>query len=424
MSKHPSIHFIVLSILVLIQNALANSGFYLARDSLVLAGKNTDRTDWHSKIWFTPATDSSFGYVCLGFEYPHLADGMNEMGLVVTHFSGHEQEITQSLAKPTYPGVLSEQVLATCTSVGEVKQLLDKYNLNLFHNSMVMFSDRFGNSMIVEGDTIIKKRHFYQICTNTYQSEYDEDTSPYWQSVPARQMISAADNYSPEFCRSVLAAMQDDMTQYSVVYDVSNLKFSTYLFHDYENSVDFDLKEELRNGRHIRELYTYFPRDSKYSRVYIDRQAPQNNRLIMAFLMFSGLLFLYTLIGWPATHLMNYLDYKEWHDPKPPLNKAKVYAYIICGLLTVYLLALANFREAFQIGLPSSLVNYLVIVKLLVHIPLLVALMIIPLLVMNYRILKQPDQTKYTKWHFTLNTMVYLILLGLFWYWGFIKLYL
>lgn len=54
----------------------ACSGFYIAKDSVIMAGKNTDALDWKSKIWFTPATDSTYGYVCFGFKYPYLSDGM------------------------------------------------------------------------------------------------------------------------------------------------------------------------------------------------------------------------------------------------------------------------------------------------------------------------------------------------------------
>jgi penicillin V acylase-like amidase (Ntn superfamily) len=77
--------FIILILNVIADRAFACSGFYIAKDSIIVMCKNTDATDWKSKIWFTPATDTIFGYVCFGFEFPYLSDGMNDKGLVVSH---------------------------------------------------------------------------------------------------------------------------------------------------------------------------------------------------------------------------------------------------------------------------------------------------------------------------------------------------
>ena len=289
------IAYFILLFLVIAYDAHACSGFYIAKDSIKIVCKNTDATDWKSKIWFMPATDTTFGYVCFGFEYPYLADGMNDKGLVVSHFSGHEKQIVKSIHRPTYNGVLSELVLAKCSSVQDVKKLLRQYNLSLFHNGMIMYSDKYGNSIIVEGDTIIEKKHFYQICMNTYQSECNEDTHPFWNHVAAKQLIPGSNDFSNSFCRYVLQRMQDDMTQYSIIYDINRLKFFVYLFHDYEHGVEFDLLQQLKNGKQIAALSTFFSRDSKYYQVYVDRQAPQNNMLILfdAHYLWHGL-FIYT----------------------------------------------------------------------------------------------------------------------------------
>lgn len=398
----------------------ACSGFYIAKDSVILAGKNTDATDWKSKIWFSPATDSTFGYVCFGFEYPFLSDGMNDKGLVVYHFTGHEKKITKSIHKPTYDGVLSELVLATCQTVNDVKILLDKYNLSLFHNGMIMYSDKYGNSMIVEGDTIIYKKHFYQVCMNTYQSECNEDTHPFWKQVASKQMIPQAKEFTYSFCRDVLIHMRDDVTQFSIIYDVNRLKFSVYLFHDYDCRIDFDLLSQLKNGKQIYDLHTFFPKESKYHQVYIQRQSPQNNVLILLILIICGLAFLYTIIVWPSARLIKNIEFKEKNEKKPEINKAKLLSFIICILLTIYLIVLVNFNVIFQIGMPVNFSNLPFIIRLVSEIPLLVIVLIIPLIILNYKTLKKPDQSKYTKWHLTINTILYLILLGLFLYWGFL----
>lgn len=420
MKKLLIISFILFGFAISGFHTKACSGFYIAKDSVIMAAKNTDAIDWKSKIWFTPATDSTYGYVCFGFKYPYLSDGMNDKGLIVYHFTGHEKKITKSIHKPTYDGVLSELVLATCQTVNDVKVLLDKYNLNLFHNGMIMYSDKYGNSIIVEGDTIIEKKHFYQVCMNTYQSECNEDTHPFWKQVASKNLIPQAKEFSIDFCREVLLHMRDDVTQFSIIYDVNRLKFSVYLFHDYDHRIDFDLLTQLKNGKQIYDLHSFFPKESKYYQVYIQRQSPQNNIFILLTLIICGLAFMFTLIVWISSRLIKNLESKEKNEKMPEINKAKLLSFIICILLSIFLIVLINFKVVFQIGMPENFDNLPLILRIVSKIPLLVVVLIIPLIILNYNTLKKPDQSIYTKWHLSINTFLYLVLLGLFLYWGFI----
>jgi len=424
MRKYLLLLTLAVTSLVYSQRIQACSGFYIAKDTIIYACKNTDMTDWRSKIWFSPATDTTFGFVCFGTDSPYLTDGMNDKGLVVTHFSGHEKKITKSIHKPVYKGVLSEYVLATCETIEEVKILLDRYNLSQFRNGMIMYSDKNGNSMIVEGDTIIEKKYFYQLCMNTYQSECNEDTHPFWEKVASKQRIPKTERFDEYFCKDVLQRMQDDMTQFSVVFDVKQLKFHVYLFHDFNYRVDFDLLNELKKGAQQYELYTFFPENSSYYQVYIKRQSPQNNFLMLFIMILCGLIFLFTIIVWPSTLLIKNLESIEKHEARPKTDKLKLYSFIVCVLFSIYLIVLVFYKEVFQIGLPLSIANFHFPLKLAIHIPLLLCILIIPLIVMNFNVIRRSNWTKFNKWHYTVNTISYLLLLALFLYWGFIKLYI
>lgn len=414
---------LVVTIVFSINISFACSGFYIAQDSTILAGKNTDWTDWRSKIWFTPAGDSTFGYVCFGFKVPFLSDGMNDQGLIVYHFRGHEKPIRKSLDRPVYQGVLSEKVLAECTSIDDVKNMLSCNNLGFFNNGMIMFSDRFGNSIIVEGDTIVEKSNYYQVCTNTYPSEYSEEINPCSRYQTLRQQILAAPEITDDLCVNMLQSTRQEITQYSIVYDVKKLIFSVYLFQDYTNRVEFNLPQELSKGKQVYPLYTLFPKESSYYQVYIKRQSPQNNIFILLVLILCGGLYVFTLILWPPAHLLKIAECKENQQPKPKINIPKVWSFVICLLLSIYLGVLLNFQAAFQIGLPARIDNFPWFVRLAVHIPALVGVLLIPLLVMNIIVLRKKEWSKFAKWHFSLNTVSYLILTGLFFYWGLIKIY-
>ena len=362
MNKYLIIIFLVLDFISANMN-YACSGFYLMKDSTMFFCKNEDWTDWRSKIWFVPATDTSFGYVCFGFELPELSDGMNDKGLIVSHFSGYEKLIRKSIDKPFYPGVLSELVLAKCETIDEVKNLLNHYNLELFHNGMIMFADRYGNSIIAEGDTIIEKKYYYQICTNIYQSEYNEENTPDWRFNNIRQQILSNKNITFDFCKNTLESVEQEITQFSIIYNVRQLEFSVYLFQDFRYRADFNLINQLKKGKHVYDLYTFFPAGSRYHQVYIKRQAPQNNIFICMFLVICGIIFLYTIIVWPLSRFLKNIEYNERNEKRPKISLAKIWSFIICALLFIYLIALVNFKEAFQIGLPLHIDNFPFVIR-------------------------------------------------------------
>jgi len=411
---------VLLSLLVLFflcPNTRACSGFIVKKDSLVLVGKNNDLFNPNTRMWFVPAEKNCYGRVCFGADDNYPISALNDRGLVMDHFAGSRQEILKSRNKPVFAGNLFEHVLSTCATVPEVLDTLNLYSLGMFHNGMVMFCDRQGRSAIVEGDTVVFKAGAFQICTNFYQSEFPKNQYPCWRYNQVRQMLTANDfSPTPESCRDVLTAVQQEITQFSVVYDLQKLKIYVYYFQDFENVQVFSLKKELEKGAHAFNLPELFPGNKKFGRTNYGKLVPQRNFWIAAFLVLAGLFYLFSLIVLAA-------EYFTSTTFKNRLNLfTRLAAMMISFLGLIYLLALAKFPQLFYIGLPERLHGRIWVEKVLLHLPL-VCCAILPVLLVFVVLVWRKLESVLLKWCYVLLVFLTMVLLAFYSYWGFFKIY-
>ena len=191
---------------------------------------------------------------------------MNEKGLVFDGFATDPNKVKNSLDKPNVPfGQLIGKVMSECATVDEVLEIFDKYNLAFMDRFMLLFADAKGDSVIIEGDTVIRKKGKYQVITNFYQSETrKEDIHIICGRYPiATAMLEDADDISVDLAKRVLAATHNEEpypTLYSNVYDLKRRIVYLYHFHNFQNEVVIDLKAELAKGAHRLDLPDLFPR--------------------------------------------------------------------------------------------------------------------------------------------------------------------
>ena len=130
---------------------------------------------------------------------------------------------------------------------------------------MLFFGDAHGNSIIVEGDSILRKDKDIHVITNFYQSQTNEVTCRRFTT--ATDMLSSNKNISVDYCRDILDSTHADgeiSTLYSQVYDIKNMKIHIYNFHNYDECVIIDVREELKKGLSYYDLPTLFTKTSKY----------------------------------------------------------------------------------------------------------------------------------------------------------------
>ena len=265
------IMLIILLALVPSSSLYACTGFCISKGDTVLVGNNEDHNNPDSKVFYIPAEKGKYGRVYFGFDNSQGGPqgGMNEKGLVFDAFATEPNKVKNSLDKPIVPGEqLLEKIMSECTTVDEVLEILGKYNLAFMEKFMAFFADANGDSAIIEGDNIIRKKGKYQVVTNFYQSETKkEDINFICGRYPiATAMLEDADDISVDLAKRVLAATHQEglypmaSTLYSNVYDLKRRIVCLYHFHNFQNEVVIDLKAELAKGARTINLPDLFPK--------------------------------------------------------------------------------------------------------------------------------------------------------------------
>lgn len=240
----------------------------------IFAGINEDNLDLRPKVWFIPGTGKAYGRVLWGFDrgqYPYQG-GMNEQGMMVDlntcAYTGWKADPGKS--NLDISGDLFDYLLSNIATVDEAIDFFNKYNIDL-SGQMWVFADANRKSVIFEvvnGQLkVLKKDQGYQICTNNVQSASDiPNTYPCDRWRIANQILKDHNVPSIDLVRRVLSATSAQFyfvaTDYSAICDLVKKKIYLYYFHNFEEVVLFDLKNELAKGGtsySFQELFKFQP---------------------------------------------------------------------------------------------------------------------------------------------------------------------
>jgi hypothetical protein len=245
------------------KTALGCSAFIITKENIVLVGNNEDSLYPNARMWFLPNEQGKFGRVYFGYDNYDPQGGMNEHGLCFDGFMTDTLKITKSVNKDIYVGNLIDKVMSECKTIHEVIEVYSKYNLKYMENGMLFFADKNGESVIIEGDEFIVKKDNFQIVTNFYQSQIDTNQINCGRFNIAKDMIKKLKDISVKQCCRILNAIHQEgeiATLYSNVYDLKNGKIFLYHFHNYDNPIIIDLKEELKKGENYINISSLFPK--------------------------------------------------------------------------------------------------------------------------------------------------------------------
>ncbi len=266
----------VLASLLVVDTARPCTGVYVFQDGRALAGNNEDFWNPDTKVRFVPAAEGRHGRVYFGFGNLYPQGGMNTAGLFFDGFATKRLPITGMDGRETFAGNLIDEAMATCGSVQEVKALFARYDLTFLEAAMLMFGDRHGDSIIVEGDEILDKDGRFQVVTNFYQSRSPETEWSCPRHAAATRMLGKSKRFTVERVRDVMkevAVRGRVSTQYTNVYDLTNGVVHLYHFLDYDRAVTLDLEEELAKGERVVDLPSLFPKKKSFERYRAERQA-------------------------------------------------------------------------------------------------------------------------------------------------------
>jgi len=137
-------------LIVLVSLAIIGSGlvsactvFNATIDGLTLAGRNMDWYTQENFVAFLPPGEGKFGRVYFGWNsFPSwYQGGMNTQGVMFAYLAAPYLRVTDSLFKPIYMGNygnLMEKCMEECSSVDEVLDVFNQFNLRFLENCQVM----------------------------------------------------------------------------------------------------------------------------------------------------------------------------------------------------------------------------------------------------------------------------------------------
>jgi len=192
---------------------------------------------------------------------------MNSAGLVFDGFANDYLEVNNTEGKLSIPiGEAVRHIMQTMSNVDEIKKYLATIDLSFLTTGMIVFVDQDGDYLIVEGEALILGSEDEQCFSNFYYSQIEStDDVELVNFKNGMKYLSeskgkASIDYTGEVMKSMIS--QEDLTQYTTVYDLKTLTVRVYLFHDYTNFVEFTLDEKVQEGNHQVMIAELFPRGS------------------------------------------------------------------------------------------------------------------------------------------------------------------
>jgi hypothetical protein len=233
----------------------------------VWVGNNEDYGNPVINVWFLPASDARYGRFLIGTE-GIVQGGVNERGLAYDSLTIPPVEVAAD-ERPLHLGMWPLHALETCGTVEEVVSFYEEHSFPGTWDGKAFFADATGDAVVFEGSAVVRKSERFFVSTNFLQSVIAPAEITCDRFLTATSMLETAGTYSEELFREILDAVHAEYhggagTIYSTIYDLNALTITCYLYHDYEQSVVFDLRERLALGEQVFELRSAFPPNAAY----------------------------------------------------------------------------------------------------------------------------------------------------------------
>lgn len=245
--------------------------YKITKNGKTIVGNNEDWLSPNHQFWYESSDNNQMGVMYMG-QLDQFAQGaINEAGLLFDgFFVPNYLPVNNTAGKIEIPMEDAlRKVMQTMTKVEEVKVYMETINLGSLTKSMLVFVDKSGAYLIIEGDEIYLGEEAEQTFSNFYYSQIDSVANvnlDYYQN--GRKFINSS-NSKPtlDYCGEAMrnfsqASTKLTATQYSTIYDLEKLIVRVYLFNDHSEFVEIDLKKELKKGNHSKMIPELFSKES------------------------------------------------------------------------------------------------------------------------------------------------------------------
>jgi hypothetical protein len=412
--------FLTSALLLSIINGYSCSTYKVTVGDKTMYGINYDTWFEHPRVWFET---NGYGAVFSGANFQGGNDltpqsGMNEYGLsfgTLATPTPSNAKIFRYKKPITTRSQYLKDILHSCRNVEEVKAYIEAYDHSTLSNDVFIYTDRTGKYLIAEPYELTigndNKYVLANFCPSTINDFRKIKQQRYVNGVA---FLENKIDTSLSFCRALSDTMHvcrkriGDGTLLTSVMDLSNGTVNLYFYHDYKNTVQLNLKEELAKGNHSYEVASLFPANKEYLK-FLDFKTPLNNQVIDWFLRICFLLFTFSFFFFLISFFRN---------RKIEFSMFKLLLAFLSLSLAYYMFALQT-----EIGIfyfPSPYKNYTFsLIDVASYLPFLLIILIIPLFMINRRVLKLKTWKTFSRILFSVNNVAYLFLIVLFSYWGF-----
>ncbi len=420
----------LIAFLLIAADAFSCSMYKVTVNDKTMVGTNFDAYYLTPVIWFENKVKSDeYGAVFTGGRFDGEngyapQSGMNEFGLAFSRLAapppGKVLSVSSNKKIISNPTKYLKDILHNCKTTKDVYDYINNFDHSFFIEDVFIYIEKSGKCLIVESDTMHFDNYAKYVLSNFCPSSTKEsDALKLNRYSNGVNFLKDKIDTTLSFCTALSDTMHvcrkkiGDGTLLTSIWDLNNGITSLYFYHDYSHVIHFNLNNELAKGNHLLNITNLFPQNAEFENL-INYKIPQNSLAIMLFLLTCAGLFLFSSIFF----LFSYLRNKN----KIIYGKIKL-ALVPLGLIMLYYLyVLARNQYIFYFPAPYKDYKFSML-NIAAYIPFLLLLLIIPLLIINFRLFKEQNRRFFSKWLFTLNNIAYSILLVLFFYWGLFNIF-
>ncbi|MBW1296320.1 hypothetical protein [Aquimarina litoralis] len=264
----------IVMLLTINQYSFACTMYKITKDGKTIVGNNEDWITPNTQIWLE--NNDKHRHAVLYFGFMDMAQGaINEAGLIVDGFATNWLPVENSNGKTKISlDTALLTVMRTKSTVEEVKAYYENLDVSEMAAYQLVFIDKSGTYLIIEGDEMIIGDESEKTFSNFYYSQTSsikEVQLPYYQN-GIDFIESTPSEVTLDYCSNVMKNMaQRDIaaTQYSTIYDLEEMKVRVYFHYDFNEFIEFDLHEEFKKNEYKVKMADLFSDSSLGKQFYL-----------------------------------------------------------------------------------------------------------------------------------------------------------
>lgn len=415
---------ILLLILLLTQKVFCCSMYKVTVKGKTIVGCNEDAWRTTSRIWFETANSSYlYGAAFTGSRYDGPngfapQSGMNEHGLCFSRLSSSiaKKEVSgfKNRLKITNPTAYLKDILHNCKTIDDVQKFINRYDHSYFLDDVFIYVEPSGKYLVVEPYLMSVGYDPNYVLSNFCPSETSKTKAMrlkrYSNGVA---FLKGKSDTSLDFCTKLSDTMHvcrekiGDGTLLTSIWNPMDGILNLYFYHNYKQSVQFNIKDELAKGNHSIEIPKLFPKNEEFEKLGA-YQTPQNNSKIRLFLIGIGLLSLLSSLYFVIQYFRNKKQYAKHLLFFLPLGIVLFYyMFVLCTNINIFYMK-APYQDYY-----SNLVS------LTSYLPFLLLFALVFISQLTLEAFRNHYFSKLTKSILVLNMINYIVLIGWFLYWEF-----